>query len=243
MGIRDDLRDLLRSRPCLAADEIEKLAEVLLNQVKSWEGRKNDGRDDPSDGGDDDQRHYKCHIGALLRRKGVVDDVRQGEGERWGVVGLPIRHVDVAPSLVLVRHGAAREEVPGDARHSALLHRRCNVLVLEDEEERRCEQAADHLLEGLHGTELQDDLNKLRDQSHQTDRDDPLRMEEGAQGRQLTGAYARQAEVDEEDDVKVDRDVHKEVAHVEGHGGKVKGQGVENADALTKQVVVPRADD
>mmetsp|Transcript_109332 Transcript_109332/g.273878 ORF Transcript_109332/g.273878 Transcript_109332/m.273878 type:complete len:202 (-) Transcript_109332:233-838(-) len=201
MGIRDDLRDLLRSRPCLAADEIEKLAEVLLNQVKSWEGRKNDGRDDPSDGGDDDQRHYKCHIGALLRRKGVVDDVRQGEGERWGVVGLPIRHVDVAPSLVLIREGPARGEVRRNPRNSPFLHRGRYALVLEEEEEQPCKESSENLLHTSQNAIFEHHLARLWHERYKAQGDDPLHAKDAPKTGELLQVEIGQRDKDKQSDI------------------------------------------
>mmetsp|Transcript_6067 Transcript_6067/g.12868 ORF Transcript_6067/g.12868 Transcript_6067/m.12868 type:complete len:787 (-) Transcript_6067:3102-5462(-) len=231
---------VLRARR--ACDEAVELTEVLADQSPAGQRREDDGRDEPGDDGDDGEHHGEHALAGVLHRQDAVDQVDGRHAEGGGVVRLPVGDVDVLPGLVLVRQGPAGEEVPRDARDGPLAHGRRHVLVLEDEEEGRREDARDRVVDRRHRALLEDHLAELREEAHKPHGDDPLRAEGGAERRELPGPVAGELEEDKEAEVDVDGHVHEEVAHVEGHRGEVEGERVQDADPLAQQVVVPRAD-
>mmetsp|Transcript_36355 Transcript_36355/g.109919 ORF Transcript_36355/g.109919 Transcript_36355/m.109919 type:complete len:696 (-) Transcript_36355:781-2868(-) len=238
----DHLLDLVAACAGAAGDEVAELAQILSDQVPPRERREQDRGDDPRNERDDDQRHRELPAVLRLQRQDCVDQVGHAQKPRWPVVRLPVRHVDVLPRLVLVRLRAACEEVPRDACHGTLLHGRCDVLVLEDEEERGGANAAEHLADCMHRAVLQDHLAQLWHERDEPHRDDPLRRKPGPQGGELPRAEAGEGEEDEQDDVEVNAEVHHQVARVEGDRREVVGERVQQADALAQQVIVPRAD-
>mmetsp|Transcript_35841 Transcript_35841/g.76462 ORF Transcript_35841/g.76462 Transcript_35841/m.76462 type:complete len:509 (-) Transcript_35841:556-2082(-) len=158
-------------------------------------------------------------------------------------MGLPVGAEDVLPSLMLIRRGTAGEEVPGDTCAHAFFHGFGDILVLEDEEERRRKEAAHSLLHGVYSAVLEDEFAELGDERHQAHGDDPLRGEGGAEGGELAWTKASKVEEDEEDHIHLNGEIHQEVTGVESHRGKVEGHRVHNADALAKQVVVSGSHD
>mmetsp|Transcript_26942 Transcript_26942/g.78179 ORF Transcript_26942/g.78179 Transcript_26942/m.78179 type:complete len:278 (+) Transcript_26942:357-1190(+) len=104
-----------------ARDETVEFAKVLDDQAQAWQGREQDGRDDPCDEGNHDQRHRQLPL-AILNGERHVHGVRRHQRHRRNVMGLPVRGVDIPPRLVLIGRGSPGKEVPGDARHYALSH-------------------------------------------------------------------------------------------------------------------------